>query len=317
MLTNAHVKHGEIMSEENRKNPRDKEIDKKAEVSKPTRRVAALLGFLQKAEVTNIFQQQPFDTGNGISPFDLWRKGDKARQGLPPVRKGTTRDLPSSVKPLIEDVKNRLTYKQAYETVADYQFQIVPIEALLAPQWYADLEYIDEISVGLKKGMNEEELLRFAMTEGKVTEPIVQGNAVAFTSPRRDLNVVPIPRVRETPEGDFEISVRAGSRPNYVQVAEVAEFGGRLLLANGVHKVCALYRLGYKECVCLLRKVPTLRDAGFDPNSLGLFAHYQSPRPPLVIDFLNPNLASELRMRPMYQVLQIAINAGLTSVPAL
>lgn len=305
------------MSDENTKNPNEKDADKKVEVSKPTRRVAALLGFLQKGEVTNIFQQQPFDTANGISPFDLWRKGEKARQSLPPLRRGPIRDLPSSANSLIEEVKNRLTYKQAYESIADYQFQMVSIETLLAPQWYADLEYIDEISIGLKKGMSGEELLLFAMTEGKVTEPIVLGNAVAFTSPRRDLNVIPIPRVRETAEGDFEISVRAGSRPNYVQVVEIAEFGGRLLLANGVHKVCALYRLGYKDCVCLLRKVPTLRDAGFDPNSLGLFAHYQAPRPPLVIDFLNPNLASELRMRPMYQVLQIAINAAMTSVPAL
>jgi hypothetical protein len=286
-------------------------------VDRPTRRVAGILGFLQKGEVSVIFQQQPFETATGASPLDLWRDGERARQGLAPVGSATARDLNPSTAAAVEEVKRRSTYKQAYESVADYQFQLVPIDLLLTPQWYADVEYIDEIVQSLKPGMSEEQQLQFAMTEGKITEPIVLGNVVSFTSPRRDLHTSPIPTIRETAEGDFEISLKAGSRPNYVQVAEVAEIGGRLLLTNGVHKVCALYKAGYRECVCLFRKVQTVRDAGFDTNSSTLFSQYTSARPPLVIDLLDVKLASELRMRPLYQVLQVSINVGTTFVPAL
>jgi hypothetical protein len=61
--------------------------------------------------------------------------------------------------PLVEQIKNRKTYKKHYEAVADYAFVLAPIDLLIAPQWYADLDYIDELAGGLKKEMSDEEQL--------------------------------------------------------------------------------------------------------------------------------------------------------------
>ncbi len=203
---------------------------------RPTRRVAALLGFLLKAEVDAIFQQQPFETIDGADPFELWRRFDNNRSELPPLTTNEVEPLPNSLAGVVHEIKNRKTYKEHYEAAAEYSFVFAPIESLFAPQWFADLDYVDEIRGHLKKDISPEELLRFAMSQGKITEPIVVGNQVLFTSPRRDLYADPIPTVRETDGGEFEIFVRAASRPNYVQVVKIGE---RLFLSNGVHKVCA------------------------------------------------------------------------------
>jgi hypothetical protein len=199
----------------------------------------------------------------------------------------------------VEEIKGRKTYQKHYEAAAEYSFVLVPIESLLAPQWFADLDYIDEIKLRLKPEMSSEELLRFVASEGRITDPIVVGSQVIFTSPRRDLYADPIPSVKESEGGEFEIIVRAASRPNYVQVVEI---GQKLFLSNGVHKVCALYQTGFKKI-----------------QSTSLFRPqvFESQRPALTTDFVNPDTAVALKMRSTYQILQVSVGVGTLSVPAL
>ncbi len=285
-------------------------------IVRPTRRFAVLLGFLLKVEADAIFHQQPYETINGLDPLELWRQCEGRRVDLPPLGLAHLEALPSSLSSLIQAVKERETYKQYYEVVADYSFMAVPIASLITPQWFADLDFVDEIVSASGKDMDIEQQLLFAMSEGKITEPIVTGNQVLFTSPRRDLFARPVPSVRETSEGEFEIVIRAASRPNYIQVAVVEN---RLLLTNGVHKVCALHKMGYTHCVCVVRQVNDLAEAGIDQRQTTLFrdAIFKSGRPALVTDFLNPLATAPLTMRAMYQVLQITFNVGTITVPAL
>src|SRR5207245_4771704 len=101
--------------------------------------------------------------------------------------------------------------KEHYETLADFAFVLVEIESLLSPQWFADLDYIDEIAAQTPEAMTLNDKLRFAMSEGKITQPIVTGNVVHFTSPRRDLFASPIPFVRETSHVLFDVTVERES----------------------------------------------------------------------------------------------------------
>ena len=285
-------------------------------VLRPTRQVGALLGFVVKAEADAIFRQQPFETADGTDPLELWRKFELQRQTLPPLGAAEAEALPGSLKSAIDLIRKRQTYKRHYEAVADYSFMAVPINALLTPQWHADLDFVGEIAATTGIHMTQEEQLFFAMSEGKITEPIVTGNQVWFTSPRRDLHADSVPVVRETGEGEFEIVVKAASRPNYVQVAVL---NNRLFLTNGVHKVCALNKLGYSHCICVLRKANQVAELGIDPHGTSLLRDqvFLSPRPALVSDFLNPLAAAPLKMRPMYQCLQVAVSVGMIQVPAL
>jgi len=287
-----------------------------ARAARPTRRIAAVLGFLLKAEADAIFRQQPFETMDGADHLQLWREYEQNRQHLPPLTTGELSALPSSLNPLVEQVKARKTYREHYEAVADYSFMAAPVGCLLSPQWYADLDFIDEIASQLATEMSADQQLLFAMSEGRVTEPIVTGNQVYFTSPRRDLYAQPVPVVREVSAGEFEIVIRAASRPNYIQVAAIGE---RLLLVNGVHKVCALMKMGYENCMCVVRSAHNLAEVGLNPQQSSLFREpvFQSQRPALVADFLNPLTAAPLRMRAMFQVLQVATTVGTITVPAM
>ena len=284
-------------------------------VNKPVRRVAALLGFLWKVEVDAHFKQEPFETlGGGPSHLDLWREFDEKRTKLHVLATKEPIPLPESIASTVEEIKGRSTFKENYETIADFGFVSVDIESLISPQWFADLDYIDEIAAQIPEAMTSDQKLRFSMSEGKITEPIVMGNSVHFTSPRRDLFASPIPFVRETSEGEFEVVVKTGSRPNYVQVTQI---GGKLFLNNGVHKVCALYKRGYKDCACILRTASRLEEIGLNPQASRLFSFLATTRPPLVVDFLGETTAALINMRPMYQILQVQIQSGMLFAPAL
>jgi hypothetical protein len=279
------------------------------------RQIGGLLGFLVKAEVDALFKQQPFKTASGEDPADLWRRFDHARAQLEPVLQGQFEPLAEDLADAERSIRRRSTFKEYYEAVADYSFGTVPIASLLAPQWFADLDYIDEMAAKLSSGLSPDEQLRFALSEGSIHQPIIAGNTVLFSSPRRDLHADQVPRVTQTAEGEFEIVVRATSRPNYVQVAVI---GDRLVLTNGVHKVCALHKAGFTRCYCVARQAHNLVETGLNVQTT-LFRDqiFGSVRPAIVTDFLNALTAVPLQMRSMNQILQIAIQSGTLTVPAL
>jgi hypothetical protein len=284
---------------------------------KRTRKAKLLLGFLAKGEVDAIFKQNPFEVPqSNNNPIQLWRQSSDAVARLPftpPV--AGVEVLDSGAWPIVEEIKARSTYKKYYESIADYQFAMVPISSLLAPQWLADMDYIDELSCRISSDASLDEQIRFAMAEGVVAEPIVAGPQVIFTSRGRDLHAEQIPSVRQVGDSEYEIVVRAGSRPNYIQAAAI---GNRLLLINGVHKVCALLLKGYTHVPCVLRCISRIEESGlnlqtslFRPELLG------GARPAQVVDFLNEDVAVSVLMRSMHQVLTVGIGIGTMQVPAI
>src|SRR5579864_5028532 len=201
-----------------------------AHVLRPVRRIAGLLGFLVKGEVDAIFDQNPFRPMDpAADSIALWRQSLAERANLPALEPSAHQieTLPDEVVSVVEAIKKRKTYRSSYERFADYHFGSAPVAGLLSPQWLADLDYVDELAAKVPKGMSPAEMLQFTMPEGTITEPMIRGNQVLFTSPRPDLNAVPVPDVREVGDGEVEIVVRASSRPNYVQVAELE---GKLVL---------------------------------------------------------------------------------------
>jgi hypothetical protein len=281
---------------------------------RPTRAVSALLGFLLKAEVDAIFRQQPFQTTDGTDPRVVCREFNERCRKLTAVATREVKSLPESLLPAVQEIRARKTFKAHYEAIAEYTFALAPIESLVVPQWYADLDYIDELATLINPRSTLEDQLAFTMPEGRILAPIVAGNEVIFASPRRDLFADPIPTVRETEGGDIEIVVRAASRPNYVQVVKL---GNRLLLSNGVHKVCAMYRAGFTHCPCVFRTVNRFEETGLIP--WGAFQNETiagGGRLAMVTDLLNPQVAVPLKMGSSYQIMQITVNVGEMSVPA-
>jgi hypothetical protein len=285
---------------------------------RPTRNMAALLGFLVKGEVDAIFKQQPFElVERNAEPLQLWRRSSDAIRNLSPTPTSPKIELlDPSQHSVVKSVMARRTFQKYYEAVADYQFALVPIDALLAPQWFADVDYIDELSAQIDPDASLDQQVRLAMAEGTITEPIVSGPQIIFTSPRRDLHADQIPTIRETDPGEFEITIHATSRPNYVSAAAV---GNRLLLTNGVHKVCAFAKAGFVRVPCLLRQINRIEESGLQVNQTSLFRPelINSLRPAQVADFLKDQVSVQVTLRSMYQVLRIGIGIETLTVPAI
>jgi hypothetical protein len=279
------------------------------------RRFGALLGFLAKGEVDAIFKQQPFRTVGGEEPLELWRRYDQKRQGFARSPSGKILPLPSTLTAVEQEVRQRRTFKQYYEAVADYQFGLAPIRALLSPQWPVDLDYVDELASQLRQPASEEDQLRFALSEGSIHEPIIGGNQVLFTTSRRDLHADHIPEVRQVDTDEYEIVIRATSRPNYINIAIL---DNRLLLTNGVHKVCALQKAGLANCFCVYRRIDSLADSGINvQTSIFRDSVFKGARPAMVSDFLDASSSVPLYIRSMNQILQIAVSVGTMTIPAL
>src|SRR6266700_5378615 len=188
-----------------------------------TRDFRATLGFLLKAEVDAIFKQQPFELADRNSdPARSWRNSSEAIRSLSAVPNGNQIGLLDEAKlPIIKEIKARRTFAKYYEAIDDYQFALIPINALLAPQWFADMDYIRELAGQISENASLEELIRFAMAEGTIEKPIICGTQVIFSSTRPNIHADQVPFVREVGPGEFEIVVRANSKPNYIQVAAI------------------------------------------------------------------------------------------------
>jgi hypothetical protein len=281
------------------------------------RDIRAILGFLLKAEVDAIFKQQPFELKDeNTDPARSWRVScDTVRSLSPTPTNAQIGLLDENQLSIIKQIKARRTFAKYYEAVDDYQFALVPVNALLASQWFADLDYINELASHVSENASLEDLIRFTMAEGVIAQPIISGPQVLFASQRPDIHADPIPVVREVEPGEFEIIVRANSRPNYVSVASI---GGRLLLPNGVHHVCALYLRGFESVPCVLRNVGRIEEVGLDlRTSLFRPELLSGPRPAQVLDFLDDQVAVPLKLRSMYHTLRIGIGVEQIKIPAI
>jgi hypothetical protein len=285
--------------------------------NRPFRNVRAILGFLLKGEADAIFKQQPFELSDEESdPAHAWRASfDAARMQEATPSSVQIGFLDETQLPVLKTIRSRKTFAKYYDAIDDHNFAMVPINALLAPQWFADLDYVHELASQITDNASFEDLIRFTMAEGTITEPIISGSQVVFTSLRPDIYADQIPTVREIESGEFEIVVRASSRPNYVSVASI---GGRLLLTNGVHHVCALALRGFESVPCVLRSVSRIEETGLNLQST-LFRPdlFSGNRPAQVLDFLDDKVAVPLRMRSMYHILRIGIGVEPIRIPAI
>lgn len=282
---------------------------------RPTRNIRLLLGFLVKAEVDAIFKQQPFELSDGgPDPLNAWRSAAERVRRLPPTPANTEIGLLEESE-VTRQVKSRATFARYYDAVDDYQFALLRIGDLLTPQFFADVDYIEELSMQIEEGASLDDQLRFTMTEGRITEPITCGSQLIFNSTRPDLHVDSVPVFREVGGGEFEVVIRGSSRPNYVQAAAI---GGRVLLTNGVHHVCALSRRGYTHVPCLLRRVGRIEEAGLNLQS-SLFRPevFAGARPAHVLDLMNPDVAVAGRMRSMSHVVRVGIGIESITIPAI
>jgi len=280
----------------------------------PYRDHAALLAFLHKAEVDAIFSQFPVQLRDQLPLTEVLRRARSARQSLPGWSPGAPEPLPPSLAEAAAEVQRRESFVRNYQAKADLEFASFPIASLLSPQWQADLDYVAELAATLPPDENPAVDFAFAFPTGRPPEPMIMGNTVVFSSHAPNIAMSPVPSIRPTADG-YEIAYRAESRPNFVMIAE---FGGRLILQNGVHHVLALRSRRRSHVFGLLSRAQRPEELGLNMAST-LFApvtYFQASRPPLVIDFDGP-AAVRIMWRAVNHLTQAVMQVNTTQFPVV
>jgi len=274
-----------------------------------------LLGFLTKAEVDALFSQNPVRFDGDGTLAAAHERARLARNALQPHSPGVTAPLPADIRRLAAEIQQTAVYKKEYEAKADYEFVSVPIAALVTPQMNVDWEYVRQLAHRLPARPNGASDFAFAFPTANITEPIIKGNTVVFTSHAPNIAVAPVPIVRRTAQG-FDVVFEAKSRPNFVMVARLA---GKLVLHNGVHKVLALRLRGRTQTFAVAYEVQHQAQLGLPQANLSMFAevNYSTHvRPPLVVDFDGPT-AVPVSMRSTMNVYRLVGQTEEIIAPAL
>src|SRR5437899_608981 len=97
-------------------------------------------------EVDAFFAQLPIAAVDAGTPAEQWRRSREAPARLDAYVAGMPTPLPAELAPLGAEVQAREVFAKYYASQAEYEFAIVPIDSLLSPQVYADVQYVDELA---------------------------------------------------------------------------------------------------------------------------------------------------------------------------
>ena len=116
------------------------------------------------------------------------------------------------------------------------------------------------------------------------------------------LEVVSLRCSQQAEDGPLLVSFLVAAPPNLVVVLRLR---GRLFLCGGYHRVYRLLQAGFSQVPCLVQDVGGLAQVARSGSSLFQEPVLAAPRPPLVSDFADPELASTAPLRATHKVTRI------------
>jgi hypothetical protein len=203
-----------------------------------------------------------------------------------PIQNATTREVEGPVREWCD--KTAPIFSALLAQLPKSRFAMVQTAQLITPLSLIDYEYVEELKATLT-GTEPREVARFALPDQVEMQVKTgfdpSGRAVNFVSSQKTLVLGPM-NVNNVPGVGLEVKMVLMSTPQLIIVSHVA---GRLYLRSGIHRAYLLASLGLKEVPCVLceeEQIPQVVGAypAFTPQVLAM------PRPPLLIDTLDPSL---------------------------
>lgn len=207
-------------------------------------------------------------------------------------------------------------------------FGLVEIDRLIAPQRAVNLDYVDKLAARYPKNPSLDQLLDICISPAREMEPIqhleIGPNTHVFSSPNSDIRFLGAFVKELTPE-DLNHAVTGGLPAAAVisfigyggAPVNVLQWGGRVVLNNGFHRVYALRSIGVTEVPVVMQHVsnPQLE---FPPHVAGLPKEYLLgvPRPVVMKDFFEDGFAITLRVRDRLKMVTVGIALNQHDVPA-
>ncbi len=288
----------------------------------PERPGRALLGWIQEPDVRPVFHASSVTSPTSVEDFvSAWQ----AQQAVKPTASFALAGAQHSLglPPALAHRVSALRATEQFRTV--YQpfgadFASVRLADLITPQWWVDAAYVDALAGDAPGEDDLDGLFDFSFATGRLSRPMLMGiNGAAFASARRDLGALTPLRVIQHTSGKVTFEFDVIPRPNWVWLAAVQGIP-RLVIINGTHHLLALLKAGHKEAFCLIRTVQSLQElqaVGMNYQEPGIFkpGEVMSHRPPLLRDYLDDTIASEVSLRAVDQYMRLAIQHEIGVVP--
>jgi hypothetical protein len=294
-----------------------------------------LLALAAEAEVAAQLRNQLVE---GESPgtealVGKWRQA----QAILAIRAQIDAGIAEQIKvgPLPEDVvelANRLiqdpTVRGAFRWVSA-SVAMVEIDKLVVGQRSINLDYVAELKARFSGRTTPRELVEHCLgpsaVRGSIRHLEPQAGVHVFSSDNPNLRVLGTFVKHGLGTEDAPLSANGGDPvaavATYVgfgvPAVSVFEVGSRRLLNNGNHRLYALRELGVTEVPAIVQHVsnvgaevpPVLSDVPSDQLLL-------SPRPPLLADFFNDDLAVTIPVRKIMRVLTVVSQVNAMPVPS-
>jgi len=271
---------------------------------------------LNGPDVRALYHHSPVDTPPDVEAFvGLWRMAQQ--QKFPPSGLAQVSFPPSGLADRIARLQETEVFKTQYEPFGGKVVSF-DLRELITPQWWVDLDYVQELSASLNMYKGDKGLYDFCFPTSCLERPFVAGNGVVLSSGRRDLGRVTPLRLEHFSPEKATISFDVFPRPNFVFVARLQETQ-KILILNGVHHLLALLSSGSDRAIGVLRDASVAETFNFaqDP-SIFKPNRLMSPRPPLLRDYLDHAVVTKVDFRPMNQFMRFGLsNPELSYVPRL
>jgi hypothetical protein len=244
-----------------------------------------------------------------------WSEAFASRLSLAPfeAQKTELTPLPEPSMSYIRQLFEKQIFQEIKGQLSGFQIGTVPVNQLICPLVYVDVEYLEELRAELP-GTDPPDLVRFAFPEIvsstiKIVSQDPTLRSATIVSPQKTLTIGPL-QLQTGPAGveaKFLIS-------NTLSMIMVTRVGDRLYLKNGIHRAFLLAQLGITEIPCIFTQESQL--------SLTLSVAYPAfhpivltqPRPPLLVDLLDSSLSVELPIHRTRKFIKISAEESIIPV---
>lgn len=262
--------------------------------SAKNRRHVVLLGYLGPDHARNFLERQ------GVAPEVLaqamqhGQRSEARARSLPPMQETNAAGQPienAAALSEIELVMSRPECRGAYPE-RSWTAELVEIAGIIPIHPSLDVDYARNLDASDLESSDLLPAVKLCFAAKHPTEFEVSVDqpqkAVSIHGINPSLEVVGLRYEREPDGGPVLVSFMVGPAPNIVVVSRYA---GRHFLSSGYHRAYHLMRAGYSRIPCAVREVTNLAQAGaYGPEAFREDV-LMAPRPPLLSDFADPELA--------------------------
>jgi hypothetical protein len=285
------------------------------------RRGRALLAFMSEQDTHNFLSGVcVIENQDELATYmEKWRRAaDRAARiklrALSPVNQ---QELPLSYSGHARQLKDQPVFRQLFG--ANFSLREVELERLIAFQRYIDSEHSTELAA--KMASDDKFVLdcclplEFRQNLQVTFDQAIPGVTFSSVSPKLQLAGLQLVGL-----GGPEVTIGGqrvaqpgvlfaiGTQPNYLQVAR---YKNRYFLKNGYHRAYAALLSNRKHIPAVVSEFEDF--AGVGSLNPGFFSKelLLSDAPPLLPDFLNDEIAVDVRLKPMRKIIRVRVDEFL------